>query len=67
MNLAISRSTLIRSMHVREIPAAQAPRIIGLDDWAYRKALKFRSVLVDLEKRKSIDLLTDREELCYIF
>lgn len=62
MNLPISRSTLIRSIHEREIPAAQAPRIIGLDDWAYRKGLKYGTVLVDMEKRKIIDLLPDKKQ-----
>lgn len=61
MNLTISRSTLIRSIHDREIPEVQSLRIIGLDDWAYRKGLKYGTVLVDLEKRKIIDLLPDRE------
>lgn len=61
MHMPVSRSTLTRSIHTREVPAAQAPRIVGLDDWAYRKGLRYGTVLVDMEKRKIIDLLPDRE------
>jgi transposase len=61
MNMPVSRSALIRRIHESEVPSPQGPRIIGLDDWAYRKGLKYGTVLVDMEKRKIIDLLPVRE------
>lgn len=61
MNMPVSSSTLIRSLHAEPIPEIQASTIIGLDDWAYRKGRKYGTVLVDLEKQKIIDLLPDRE------
>jgi transposase len=61
ISLPVSSSTLLRSIYAKQIPEVETPRILGLDDWAYRKFLKYGTVLVDLEKQKIIDLLPDRE------
>ena len=37
------------------------PKVIGVDDWAWRKGCTYRTIIVDLERRKVIDLLPDRE------
>lgn len=36
-------------------------RILGIDDFAFRKGTTYGTILVDLEKRKPIDLLPDRD------
>jgi transposase len=36
------------------------PRVIGIDDWAIKKGRTYGTILVDLEKRRVIDLLPDR-------
>ena len=40
---------------------ATEPKVIGVDDWAWRKGCTYGTIIVDLEKRKVIDLLPDRE------
>jgi transposase len=37
------------------------PKVIGVDDWAWGKGCTYGIIIVDLERRKVIDLLPDRE------
>lgn len=48
---------------VRRIPLApmQTPRILGVDDFAFRKRHTYGTILVNLEKSQPIALLKDRE------
>lgn len=39
----------------------ETPRVLGIDDWAYKKGRNYGTILVDLEKRQPVDLLADRE------
>ena len=62
LGLLASRSTLLRELHHRR-PAAliQALRVLGIDDWAWRKGRRYGTILCDLETRKVVDLLPDRD------
>ncbi|MEA5495984.1 transposase family protein [Limnoraphis robusta Tam1] len=57
----VSRNTLLNL--VRRIPLApiQTPRILGVDDFAFRKRHTYGTILVNLEKSQSIALLKNRE------
>jgi transposase len=39
-----------------EVPA----RIVGIDDWSWRKSWRYGTIIVDLERRKVVDILEDR-------
>jgi transposase len=67
LQVITSGDTLLRLIRRRmnpsaiEPPDAEVPRVIGVDDWAWRKGCNYGTIIVDLERRKVIDLLPDRE------
>lgn len=59
--MAVSGSTLLRLLHKMEAPMVEEPRVIGLDDWAFRKGRNYGTIIVDHESGKAIELLPDRD------
>jgi len=61
LNIKTSSSSLIRCIHQKELQPRKPSAHIGIDDWAYKKGHTYGTAIVDLKKRKIIDLLPDRE------
>lgn len=59
--LPVSKDTLLRTVRRRAAAVPAAPRVIGIDDWAWRKGHRYGTLICDLERRAIIDLLPDRE------
>lgn len=52
--------TLLTRMRAQSLPAQPTPRILSIDDFAFRRGRAYGSLLVDLERHAVVDLLPDR-------
>lgn len=59
--LPVSNDTLLRVVRRRGSPRFVAPTVIGIDDGAWRRNQHYGTIICDLERRKTIALLPDRE------
>jgi transposase len=60
--MPVSGDTLLRLIRAVPIPDVPAPRVIGIDDWAWRRGRRYGTMIVDLERgNRPVDLLPDRQ------
>jgi len=60
LGCAVSRETLLRLLRGKVLPPSPTPRVLGIDEWAWRKGRTYGTILVDLERHCPVDLLPDR-------
>jgi transposase len=59
--LPVSNDTLLRVVRRRSPPHIGPLRVIGIDDWAFRRNHRYGTIVCDLERRRVVALLADRE------
>ena len=59
--LPVSKDTFLRSVRAASRCAPEQLRVIGIDDWAWRRGRRYGTLICDLERRRIVDLLPDRE------
>src|SRR5947209_1781088 len=55
-----SPDTILRLVKRAELPATSSPRVVGLDDWSWKRRLRYGTLICDLESHHPIDVLPDR-------
>ena len=57
LGMRVTDTTLLWSLHLVKTPAVGQVRVVGIDDWSWRRGQRYGSLLVNLETHKIIDLL----------
>ena len=60
MGLQASPDSLLRLVRQAEQARQEPAKIIGIDDWAYKRRLRYGTLICDLERNTPIDVLPDR-------
>ena len=55
-----SPETILRLVKQAQWPAPSSPRVVGIDDWSWKRRLRYGTLICDLESCKPIDVLPDR-------
>jgi transposase len=60
LTIPVSGDTLLRMVSSSVHESYPAPRIVGIDDWAWRKGQRYGTIVCDLERNRVLDLLPER-------
>jgi transposase len=59
--LPVSNDTLLRVVRRRSRSRSDPIKVVGIDDWAWRRNHRYASIICNLERRRIVTLLPDRE------
>jgi len=60
LGLPVGRTALLALVRAVPRPPGEPLRVVGIDEWAWRRGHRFGTILVDLERHRVVDLLADR-------
>lgn len=59
LKIPVSPDTILNLVRQLPLPATEGVRVLGIDDFSFRRGRNFGTILLDLERQKIIDLLPD--------
>jgi len=62
LGIVAARDTLLRRIKGAPLPEVGKVRVLGVDDFAFKKGSTYGTILVNLEDRKVVDLLPERSQ-----
>ncbi|WP_246688803.1 transposase, partial [Mesorhizobium sp. M4B.F.Ca.ET.143.01.1.1] len=62
LGMPVSDDTILRQLKRDAAVTHRASeiRVIGIDDWSWRRATRYGTIMVDLERHSVVDILDDR-------
>jgi transposase len=62
LGIQVTPRAILRFLRALPLPAIAPPRVIGLDDWAWKRRERYGAIIVDLERGQPMALLADRSQ-----
>ena len=59
--LPVSNDTLLRVVRRRAVQPPKDPRVVGIDDFAWKRGHRYGAIICDLERRCILDILPGRD------
>jgi transposase len=62
-----SPDTILRLIKETQLPTISSPRVVGIDDWSWKRGLRYGTLICDLESNRPIDVLYVKRDYSMIY